>query len=102
MQTQFVFDNRDIRQPTGSASYDGTYPSFNLRSDVFHAGALFGLASRTAIGVFYNYEALDSDVFNVPPEGHAPRGAVPPHGAAEHLTAEIGRASWGDRVCKAA
>src|SRR3546814_19243117 len=41
MQTQFVFDNRDIRQPTGSASYDGPHPSFKLRCSLFPACSLF-------------------------------------------------------------
>ncbi|NGY05552.1 TonB-dependent receptor family protein [Solimonas terrae] len=85
MQTQFVFDNRDIKQPTGSASYDGTYPSFNLRGDLFHDGTLFGLAARSAAGVFYNDEEQNSDVFNVTPEGHAARGAVTQHMTGRHL-----------------
>lgn len=89
VQTQFVFDNRDIKQPTGSASYDGTYPSFNLRSDMFHDGILFGLASRAAAGVFYNYEEQNSNVFNVTPEGHATRGAVTQHGEGRHLNAGL-------------
>lgn len=87
VQTQWVFDNRDIKQPTSAASYDGTYPSFNLRSDVFHDGALFGLASRAAAGVFYNHEELNAEVFNVTPEGHAAHGAVTQHSDGEHLNA---------------
>ncbi|HET8882854.1 MAG TPA: TonB-dependent receptor [Solimonas sp.] len=89
VRTQAVFDNRDIEQPTGASSYDGTYPSFNLRSDVFHDGTLFGLASRAAAGVFYNYEELNADVFNVTPEGHAAHGAVTQHSDGQHLNAGV-------------
>ncbi|WP_028079542.1 TonB-dependent receptor family protein [Solimonas soli] len=75
-QTQLVFDNRDIKQPTSSSGFDGTYPSWNLRSDLRHEGTLLGLPSLAAAGVFYNDEEINSSQYNLTPEGHASHGGV--------------------------
>ncbi|MFT4046839.1 MAG: TonB-dependent receptor [Solimonas sp.] len=75
-QTQLVFDNRDIKQPTGASGFDGTYPSWNLRSDLRRQDTLFGLPSLAAGGLFYNVEELNSSTYNVTPEGHAAHGGV--------------------------
>ena len=66
-RTTFDFDNRDIRQPTGSTDFRGDYPSFNVISDVTRHGALFGRASTLLVGGFFNYENIDSTVLNVLP-----------------------------------
>ncbi|NKF20736.1 TonB-dependent receptor family protein [Solimonas marina] len=89
IRSQFVFDNRDIKQPTSSASYDGTYPSFNLRSDVFHDGLLFGRASQFAFGGYYNYEEINSYVYNVTPARHAAKGGVTQTSPGHHLNAGL-------------
>jgi iron complex outermembrane receptor protein len=75
-QTQFVFDNRDIKQPTGASGFDGSYPSFNLRTDIGHNGTLLGLPAIVAAGVFYNYEELNSSSYMLTPAGHAAHGGV--------------------------
>lgn len=75
-QTQAVFDNRDITQPTGAVGFDGSYPSFNLRSDLRREGRLFGLPAVAAAGLFYNYEDINSSSYNLRPEGHAAHGGV--------------------------
>jgi iron complex outermembrane receptor protein len=74
--TTFDFDNRDIRQPTSSTDFRGTYPSFNIISDITHRGALFGLPSTTLIGGFFNYENINSTVFNLTPAGNATDGGL--------------------------
>ena len=66
-RTTFDFDNRDIRQPTGSTDFRGDYPSFNVISDVTRRGSLLGRASTTLAGVFFNYENINSQVLNVLP-----------------------------------
>ena len=65
--TTFDFDNRDIRQPTSSADFRGTYPSFNIISDVTRRSDLMGMASITMVGGFFNYENINSTVFNILP-----------------------------------
>ncbi len=66
-RTTADFDNRDIRQPTGSTDFRGDYPSFNIISDVTHRGSLFGRASTSLVGAFFNYENINSTVLNVLP-----------------------------------
>lgn len=73
-RTQFVFDNRDINQPTSSSSYRGTYPSFNVISDVVHRGSLEGRTATSYAGGFFNYENINSYVYNVMPGGRATLG----------------------------
>ncbi len=65
--TTFDFDNRDIRQPTSSTDFRGTYPSFNIVSDVTRRGEFMGRASTTMVGAFFNYENINSTVFNILP-----------------------------------
>lgn len=66
-RTTADFDNRDIRQPTGSTDFRGDYPSFNVISEVTRRGTLFGRASTTLVGGFFNYENINSTVLNVLP-----------------------------------
>lgn len=68
--TQFVFDDRDINQPTSAYSYRGPYPSFNLMSNVVHHGSRW----NTFGGGFFNYENINSYTFNVMPGGAAALG----------------------------
>jgi len=65
LRTQFVFDNRDIKQPTGANSANGTYPSFNVMTDLTHVGTLFGLHATHTVGAFWNYENNNSATYNV-------------------------------------
>lgn len=87
LRTQLVFDNRDIRQPTGNTSFNGTYPSFNLMSDLTHRGEWFGLPSKSVIGLYANHEDLNYKVFNLTPEGHASLGGQTQNLGGEHLNA---------------
>jgi iron complex outermembrane receptor protein len=74
--TTFDFDNRDIRQPTSATDFRGTYPSFNIISDITHHGVLFGRPSTTLVGGFFNYENINSTVFNLTPAGNATDGGL--------------------------
>ena len=87
LRTQLVFDNRDIRQPTGNTSFNGTYPSFNLTSDLTHRGEWFGLPSKTLLGLYANHEDLNYNVYNLTPEGHASLGGQTQNLGGEHLNA---------------
>ena len=42
-RNQFVFDDRNISQPTGATSAIGDFPSYNYMSDVTKRGEIFGL-----------------------------------------------------------
>ena len=74
LRTQFVFDDRDINQPTGATSAIGNFPSYNVGSDLISRGNLFGLNATHLIGVFYNTLTSSSDTFNVKPGGDATLG----------------------------
>ena len=73
-RTQFVFDNRDANQPTGSTTYRGTLPSFNVVSDVLRRGNLWGRSATSYAGGFFNYENINSQSSNIVPGGNATLG----------------------------
>jgi iron complex outermembrane receptor protein len=75
-RNQFVFDDRNISQPTGSTSAIGDYPSYNYMSDVTKRGEIFGMDSTTYFGGFYNTLAVSSDTRNVMPGGNATLGLL--------------------------
>ena len=75
-RNQFVFDDRNINQPTGSASSIGDFPSYNFMSDVTKRGELFGMDSTTLIGGWYNTLSATSDTFNLALGGDALLGAL--------------------------
>ena len=70
-RNQFVFDDRNINQPTGTTSAIGDYPSYNFMSDVTKRGEIFGMESTTFFGAFYNTLTASSDTRNVMPGGNA-------------------------------
>ena len=86
-RTQFVFDDRDINQPTASTSYRGPYPSFNVVSDVLRRGKLDTKPSTTYAGGFFNYENINSFVYNVVPGGNATLGGQVQTIFGKHLNA---------------
>ena len=53
-RNQFVFDDRNISQPTGTTSAIGDFPSYNYMSDVTKRGEILGMDSTTFFGGFYN------------------------------------------------
>jgi iron complex outermembrane recepter protein len=75
-RNQFVFDDRNISQPTGSTSAIGDFPSYNYMSDITKRGEIFGLESSTYLGAFYNTLTASSDSRFVMPGGNATLGRL--------------------------
>ncbi|MGY4479438.1 TonB-dependent receptor family protein [Bradyrhizobium sp. USDA 3364] len=73
-RNQFVFDDRNINQPTGSTSALGDYPSYNFMSDLTKRGELFGMDSTTMVGGWYNTLTTTGTTWNVAPGGNATLG----------------------------
>ena len=75
-RNQFVFDDRNINQPTGATSAIGDFPSYNYMSDVTKRGEILGMDSTTFFGGFYNTLTASSDTRNVIPGGNATLGRL--------------------------
>jgi iron complex outermembrane receptor protein len=75
-RNQFVFDDRNISQPTGTTSAIGDFPSYNYTSDVTKRGEILGMDSTTFFGAFYNTLTASSDTRNVMPGGNATLGRL--------------------------
>jgi iron complex outermembrane receptor protein len=75
-RTQFVFDDRNISQPTGTTSAIGDFPSYNYMTDVTKRGEVFGMDSTTFVGGWYNTLVASSDTRNVMPGGNATLGPL--------------------------
>ncbi|MCA6114135.1 TonB-dependent receptor [Bradyrhizobium sp. WSM 1738] len=75
-RNQFVFDDRNINQPTGATSAIGDFPSYNYMSDVTKQGEILGMESTTYFGAFYNTLTASSDTRNVMPGGNAKLGLL--------------------------
>lgn len=75
-RNQFVFDDRNINQPTGLTSAIGDFPSYNYMSDLTKRGEILGLESTTFFGAFYNTLTASSDTWNVMPGGNATLGRL--------------------------
>ncbi|WP_456762791.1 TonB-dependent receptor family protein [Bradyrhizobium sp. USDA 4011] len=73
-RNQFVFDDRNINQPTGSTSALGDYPSYNFMSDLTKRGELFGMDSTTMVGGWYNTLTTTGTTWNVSSAGNATLG----------------------------
>ncbi|AUC97312.1 TonB-dependent receptor [Bradyrhizobium sp. SK17] len=73
-RNQFVFDDRNINQPTGSTSALGDYPSYNFMSDLTKRGELLGMDSTTMVGGWYNTLTTTGTTWNVSPAGNATLG----------------------------
>lgn len=68
-RSQFVWDVKDINQPTGATSVFGPTPSFNVVNDITRHGTLFGLGSTTYAAISFNYEDQRQTGTNVAPGG---------------------------------
>jgi len=90
-RNQFVFDDRNINQPTGTTSAIGDFASYNFISDVTRRGEIFGLDTMTYAGAFYNTLPWSSDTFNVMPGGNATLGRKSANTTASHT-------NWGFRA----
>ena len=86
-RTQFVFDNRDVNQPTSATSFRGTYPSFNVISDVSRHGAIAGLHGTSYLGGFFNYLNITYYNFNLIPGGQASLGGQTSNVFGKHMNA---------------
>ncbi|MGY4308438.1 iron complex outermembrane receptor protein [Bradyrhizobium sp. USDA 4369] len=75
-RNQFVFDDRNISQPTNSTSSIGDYPSYNYMSDITRRGEIFGLESTAFFGAFYNTLTASGDTRFVVPGGNAALGRL--------------------------
>jgi iron complex outermembrane receptor protein len=75
-RNQFVFDDRNISQPTGATSAIGDFPSYNYTSDITKRGEILGMDSTTFVGGFYNTLTASSDTRNVVPGGNAALGRL--------------------------
>lgn len=75
-RNQFVFDDRNISQPTGATSAIGDFPSYNYMSDVTKRGEILSMESMTYFGAFYNTLTASSDTRNVMPGGNAKLGLL--------------------------
>ncbi|WP_082637534.1 TonB-dependent receptor family protein [Bradyrhizobium retamae] len=75
-RNQFVFDDRNISQPTGATSAIGDFPSYNYMSDVTKRGEILGMESTTYFGAFYNTLTASSDSRHVMPGGNARLGLL--------------------------
>lgn len=75
-RNQFVFDDRNISQPTGSTSAIGDFPSYNYMTDLTKRGEIFGMDSTTFVGGWYNTLVASSDTRNVMPGGNATLGRL--------------------------
>ena len=75
-RSQFVFDDRNISQPTGATSAIGDFPSYNYMSDITKRGEILGMDSTTFVGGFYNTLVASSDTRNVMPGGNATLGLL--------------------------
>lgn len=75
-RTQFVFDDRNISQPTGTTSAIGDFPSYNWMTDVTKRGEIFGMDSTSFVGGWYNSLVASSDSRNVMPGGNATLGLL--------------------------
>ena len=75
-RNQFVFDDRNISQPTGATSSIGDFPSYNYMSDITKRGEIFGLESTAYFGAFYNTLTASSDTRMLMPGGNATLGRL--------------------------
>lgn len=80
----FVFDDRNINQPTGTTSAIGDFPSYNYTSDITRRAEIFGMDSTTYFGGFYNTLAWSSDTRFVRPGGNATPGLLQSNVLGEH------------------
>lgn len=64
-RTQFVYDDRNINQPTGTTSAIGDFPSYNVITDLTKRSQLFGLDATHYFALFYNRMNSSSDTVPV-------------------------------------
>ncbi|MBA2125039.1 TonB-dependent receptor [Hyphomicrobium methylovorum] len=75
-QIQFVIDDRNISQPTGTTSSIGDYLSYNLSTGITNRATFAGLPTLQYLGAFWNYLPVDGLTYNVAPGGNARLGLL--------------------------
>src|SRR5262249_44821015 len=75
-RNQFVFDDRNINQPTGSTSAIGDFPSYNFMNNLTKRGELFAMDATSFDGAWYNTLTTTSYTWNVMPGGNATLGQL--------------------------
>ncbi|MEH2547276.1 iron complex outermembrane receptor protein [Bradyrhizobium sp. AZCC 2262] len=83
-RNQFVFDDRNISQPTSNTCAIGDFPSYNYMSDVTKRGEILGMDSTTFFGGWYNTLAWSSDTRFLRPGGNATLGQLQANVLGEH------------------
>ncbi|GJD63205.1 TonB-dependent receptor family protein [Methylobacterium frigidaeris] len=75
-RTQVGFDERNFNQPFYTTSSRGSYPSYNVLSDITHRGEVFGLPAIGYAALSYN--AIDNHIalYNRAPYGGPRLGAL--------------------------
>jgi len=83
-RNQFVFDDRNISQPTNTTSAIGDYPSYNYSSDITRRGEILGMDATTYFGGFYNTLSWSGDTRMLTPGGNATLGRLSSNLVGEH------------------
>ena len=73
---QYVIDDRNINQPTGTTSAIGDFLSSNVIADLTHATTLAGLPAKYLVGSYWNTLPVDSQTYYVAPGGNARLGKL--------------------------
>jgi iron complex outermembrane recepter protein len=73
-QMQYVVDDRNIHQPTGTTSAVGDFLSQNVMTHLEHKYLLLGMKATSLIGYYYNYLPNNNDTINLMPGGNATLG----------------------------
>ena len=73
---QYVIDDRNINQPTGTTSAIGDFLSSNVIADMTHATTLAGLPAKYLVGSYWNTLPVDSQTYYVAPGGNARLGKL--------------------------
>lgn len=75
-QVQFVVDDRNINQPTGTTSGIGDYLSYNFIGGLTNRSTFAGLPTLAYLGAFWNYLPVDGQTYFVAPGGNANLGKL--------------------------
>jgi iron complex outermembrane receptor protein len=75
-RVQFVIDDRNINQPTGTTSAIGDFLSYNVIADVTRVGNFAGLPAKYLLGSYWNTLPVDSKTYYVAPGGNARLGEL--------------------------
>ncbi len=91
-RNQFVFDDRNISQPTGNTSAIGDFPSYNYMSDVTKRGEILGMDSTTYLRRLLQHAGVFERHAISPPGGNATLGQLQANVLSEHTNYGVARA----------